>query len=838
MLGLRREERRDLFFPRPLPVLAIQVRGPQQQERLFRQVAQEYPELDYYDADLPLALRYAAVYGVFPLARCQVSLGPASPTETAHPEYALERGAAAIQPLDTPWALDPPRPPLRLLVLEPDPPLSGPDPGRAGQANRRWLIIRAAQLAPAGGAIRPPQRLCRLALQPARPLLVNLRALLEQYDPDLLLTRWGDTWLLPRLLKSAHVLGLPLPLSRDPEREAAYRRERSYFSYGQVIYRGRQVLLFGRWHIDCHNAMLWDEGGVDGLGAEGSYGLEGVLETARVTGLPVQTAARVSPGTGISAMQILTALRLGVLAPWRKQQVEAPKTARQLFAADQGGLVYQPRPGLYRDVAELDFISMYPGIMVRFNISPETRAGEAKPGLVPQTLAPLLAKRLALKQRLASLPAWHPQRLADQQRAAAHKWLLVTCFGYLGYKNARFGRIEAHEAVTAHGREALLQAKEAAEDLGYTVLHLYVDGIWVHKPGATTPADLQPLVQAILERTGLPIALDGIYRWVAFSTSRPNPAVPVANRYFGVFQDGTLKVRGIEARRRDTPPFIGAAQVQALEAAAPVDLGDGLAVAQGRLLAVFRRGLARLRRGQIPLAELVVTHRLGRELDKYRARSAGREAASQLQAAGFRLRAGQRVQFIYTRGEPGVHAWDLPQPLDPRTVDLERYRELFLRAAETILAPFGLGPEEARSQLGELPGKQLRLIAPQPVLKGKRAGSNQPSLEGKGRRGAPCGRPSTALAPAQGEDAADNQQAAQPLRRREHLAQEEVSQQGGAGRLEGGDQVGHAGGQIGQADGIQAVAAQGRAQAEDHQHHPAGQGGAQPQQIGGSHPRR
>jgi DNA polymerase elongation subunit (family B) len=26
------------------------------------------------------------------------------------------------------------------------------------------------------------------------------------------------------------------------------------------------------------------------------------------------------------------------------------------------------------------------------------------------------------------------------------KWLLVCCFGYTGYKNARFGKIEAHEA--------------------------------------------------------------------------------------------------------------------------------------------------------------------------------------------------------------------------------------------------------------------------------------------------------------------------------------------------------------------------------------------------------
>jgi DNA polymerase-2 len=266
------------------------------------------------------------------------------------------------------------------------------------------------------------------------------------------------------------------------------------------------VLLSGRWHIDRYNAMLFHD-----------YGMDGILELARVTALPAQTAARVSPGSGISAMQMLTALRLGILVPWHKQQAERPKSALDLLRADQGGLVYQPTVGLHHDVAEIDFISMYPSIMVRFNISPET-VGSSRaiaeaalelgapsdpgtdpqpPGLVPQTLAPLLEKRLALKRRLASLPAWHPQRKTYQARASAHKWLLVTCFGYLGYKNARFGRIEAHEAVTAYGREALLRAKEAAEDLGFSVLHMYVDGLWVCRPGTSQPADLQPLLHEI-----------------------------------------------------------------------------------------------------------------------------------------------------------------------------------------------------------------------------------------------------------------------------------------------------------------------------------------------------
>ena len=76
-------------------------------------------------------------------------------------------------------------------------------------------------------------------------------------------------------------------------------------------------------------------------------------------------------------------------------------------------------------------------------------------------MRPIWALGENLKARAKELP---PEEAAPyKQRQTALKWMLVTCFGYLGYKNARFGQIEAHEAVTAHGREKLLCAKETFE---------------------------------------------------------------------------------------------------------------------------------------------------------------------------------------------------------------------------------------------------------------------------------------------------------------------------------------------------------------------------------------
>jgi DNA polymerase II len=671
---LERQERRDLFCQELITVLAIRVLQAAQQPRLFREISRGFPGLSFYDADLSFSLRYAAVHDTFPLAHCRV---------TADGDR-----LQALTVLDSPWEMDPSLPPLRILSLELD-----SNPAHAPP------VLLTIRIAPRNA---PPAY--RLPLLPQRPLLINLAAILNRHDPDLLLTTWGDTWLLPHLLALSHRYKIPLPFNRDPARIVSRRPERSYFSYGRVVHVGQQVLTFGRCHIDRFNAMLFHD-----------YDLTGVMELARVSSLSLQTVARTSPGTGISAMQILTALRQGVLVPWHKQQAEHPKTALDLLRADQGGLVYQPLVGLHTDVAEVDFVSMYPSIMAHFNISPETVGShnpaarlipqlglyvdQENPGLVPQTLDPLLKKRIALKLRMAHLPPWDPRRQVYKERASAHKWLLVTCFGYLGYKNARFGRIEAHEAVTAYGREALLQAKEAAEDLGGAVLHLYVDGLWVKQPGASTVNDFQPLLDEISERTGLPIALDGIYRWVAFLPSRVNERVPVANRYFGVFQDGSLKMRGIEARRSDTAPFIAQAQLDMLERMAQVPNACELPACLPDLLDLLRSRLACLRSRRVPLVELLVSQKLSRRLDEYHTPSPAARAATQLESVGKSLRPGQRVRFIFTRGEPGVYAWDLPASPDPATLDLARYAELLLRAGATVLQPLGVSEETLRNWL-------------------------------------------------------------------------------------------------------------------------------------------
>jgi DNA polymerase-2 len=679
-ISLSRTQRMDVFKRRPVSVLGVTIKNPYEARKIFQQAADRFPNLEYADADLQISLRFAADTGVFPLARCRV---------VADEGHQL----IEIKVLEDAWALKPQPIPLRVMTLTPD--------VAPHHATPRSLLVEVAG------------ETYRFDLATPRPLLANLRALIQRHDPDLLLTDYGDTWLLPQLLQNSEKYRIPLGLNREPGRGTRWQEERTYFSYGQIVYRGQQFHLFGRCHIDRQNAVLWKD-----------YALEGTIEVSRVTALPLQTAARVSPGTGISSIEMLTALREGILVPWQKQQAEMLKPAADLFSADQGGLVYQPKIGVHKNVAEIDFVSLYPAIMVHFNISPETilpnPAGDnlvpalglsidtSQEGLIPKALRPLLEKRIEMKKHLASTPHWDPCRKSFKSRSSALKWLLVTCFGYLGYKNARFGRIEAHQAVTAYGREALLRAKEAAEDLGYEVIQLYVDGLWVHHPEKTQPEEIQPLLLEIQERTGLPISLDGIYRWVVFVGSRQNKQRPVANRYFGVFQDGTLKVRGIDARRRDSTPFVSEAQTHLLELLANAHNPES---ALPEAIAFLKSRLRALRNGEVGLTDLLVRQRLGRKMEAYRTLPPAARAVQQLNTVGKTLRPGQRVPFLYTLGKSGVLAWDLPQKPDPRTVDVARYQRLLLRAAGIVLEPWGLDEKKlTKKVVTEL--SQLQLSPP------------------------------------------------------------------------------------------------------------------------------
>jgi len=290
-------------------------------------------------------------------------------------------------------------------------------------------------------------------------MINELNRAVANADPDLIMTERGDSFELPYLHHRASLHDMDLQLGREkdilPEGEG-----KSYFSYGRILYKPRGYLLAGRLHLD-RSIFLLREGGLLGL-----------IDLSRITGIPMQELSRLSPGSAVTALQVNQALRDGVLVPWKRNLAEYWKTAEELLIADRGALVIEPKVGLHENAFEIDFASLFPNIMVKHNISPETVLCGCCPdsekrvpfthynicqqhiGLIPRVLKPLIERRMTYKRRIKECPL-----RADEYEMKQNilKWLLVTSFGYMGFNKVRFGRIECHESITAHGREILLR---------------------------------------------------------------------------------------------------------------------------------------------------------------------------------------------------------------------------------------------------------------------------------------------------------------------------------------------------------------------------------------------
>jgi DNA polymerase elongation subunit (family B) len=271
------------------------------------------------------------------------------------------------------------------------------------------------------------------------------------------------------------------------------------------------------------------------------------------------------------------------------------------------------------------------------------------------------------------------------------KWLLVVCFGYTGYRNARFGRIECHEAITSYAREILVHASNMAEALGFRVLHGIVDSLWIQGHG-----DRSRLCEAISKSVGIPIELEGDYRWIVFLPNKTD-GTGALNRYYGVFDDGEVKVRGIELRRRDTPQHFCVVQEAIIDCLAGAG-NAGEFVKKIPPVIELLRGFARdILAGNVDPMDMVFTCRVSRELHEYLAFSNQVAALTQLEAHGYHIRAGQKVNYLVTNAG-SRDPWERVRVLGfmdgGEEYDREYYLKYLCRCAESMLLPFGYTEEK------------------------------------------------------------------------------------------------------------------------------------------------
>ncbi|HWQ68224.1 MAG TPA: type B DNA-directed DNA polymerase [Methanospirillum sp.] len=474
----------------------------------------------------------------------------------------------------------------------------------------------------------------------------DLCDIVQLSDPDVILFPEYDRW-SSLICDLTRKWGIENTLSRTGRFRTL--SSRSYFSYGRMEHRLGARMPEGRIIIDTRQSFMYREGD-----------LRGIFLASRLTGLSPNLACRLTPGTLISSYEVYEALARGIAVPFRKGDAEAHRRLADMRLDFRGGLTLQPQPGIYGGVTQIDFTSFYPSIIVKYNLSPETLKYPDREGFLATVLKPILTLRLETKQKKRIDPSYAGMD-------GILKWMLVTCFGYTGYKNARFGRIEVHEEITLKATYLLQECIALIGEMHGRVLHAIIDCIFVQK------CNPKEVATAIEEHTGIRTESES-YDWIVFLPQ--NDGTGSYGNYYGRIKGGGVKARGVATRRRNTPPYVQRMQDEMISLMATEPDLEGISGLWPQIRYIYRRysdGLS-----NADLSDLVITRRIGRE--KYQKRCIPQAVIDTYRSHGVELVPGMDASYL-VRDEKGL----LVDPsFDPRGVDVQYYQRLVDRAWKEV----------------------------------------------------------------------------------------------------------------------------------------------------------
>ncbi|MGM5487502.1 MAG: DNA polymerase II [Nanobdellota archaeon] len=145
----------------------------------------------------------------------------------------------------------------------------------------------------------------------------------------------------------------------------------------------------------------------------------------------------------------------------------------------KGAYVMTPKPGIYENVAVLDFKSLYPSIIRTFNIDPIAHSPDGTivapnnarfrndEGILPKIIVESWKERDKAKKE------------KDEVKSQAIKTIMNSFYGVLANPTCRFYSLEMANAITAFARDIIKETVRIITDKGYTVLYGDTDSVFV-----------------------------------------------------------------------------------------------------------------------------------------------------------------------------------------------------------------------------------------------------------------------------------------------------------------------------------------------------------------------
>ena len=417
--------------------------------------------------------------------------------------------------------------------------------------------------------------------------------------------------------------------------------------------------------------------------------LDFAMQLASLTSLPLDHVMTAAVGFRVEWFLIKRAQKIGELIPKRLEQPYRPYA---------GGLVLSPKPGLHENIAVLDFKSMYPNIMITYNLSPDTyiapdepepasgvyetpevkhKFRKTPPGFYKEALTYLINVRGNIRQKMKTLNPKTVEYHVLDARQKAVKIITNAAYGYAGWVGARWYIKPVAEAASAWGRHIILTATQMAEKAGIQVVYGDTDSLFLNYDQTKIPK----LEEEIKRELKLDVEVGEVYKRIFFTEAK--------KRYAGLRQDGSLDIVGLEVIRGDWAEVAKKVQEHVLEI---------ILIEQSpkKAIGYVRSVIADLKHRKVPLHDLIIWKTLTKAPEDYAIRAPHVEAAKMLKEKGWRLTGGDKVGYVILEGKGRLYSRVKPYVFAKYDeIDVDYYiTNQVLPAAARILGFFNVTEEE------------------------------------------------------------------------------------------------------------------------------------------------
>ena len=555
-------------------------------------------------------------------------------------------------------------------------------------------------------------------------IIVEFTRYVDEYDPDIIVSYGSNARIIPYLLERAKRNRVKLSIDRQ-------RGEPHASLYGHISITGRINLdLFDYaeefqevkvksleniaeylgvmdaseiieeyevqdyWKDPLKRGKLIDYSMKNARRVMGIYKAisDFAIQLSQLVGLPLDFVGTAAVGFRVEWFLIRKAHEMGELVPKRREIPYQPYA---------GAIVLQPKPGLHEKVAVIDFRSMYPSIMLKYNVSPDTyippeeaepecgvyiapevghRFRREPPGFYRDVLKSLMEARSMVREKLKKIAQEDPLYKVLDARQKAIKVISNAMYGYAGWTGARWYIKQVAEAVTAWGRSLISSALKMAEELNLKVIYGDTDSIFVKYE----PEKVEKLVKRVEGELGFEARVDKVYVRILFTEAK--------KRYCGLMEDGKLDFVGLEVVRGDWAEVAKKAQEGVLEI---IMRGGGT----GKAIEYVKEYINGMRRGEKPLKEYIIWKTLTKGLEEYEVRAPHVQAAKMLMEKGYTLTLGDKVGYIITLGSGKLYEKAKPYQLASKNeLDIEYYiSNQVIPAISRILEPLGVNVQRILS---------------------------------------------------------------------------------------------------------------------------------------------